>query len=160
MCFLVICMYGWASLVAQVVKNSPAMQGLQVWPLGWEDPLKMGMSTHSNIFSWRIPWPEEPGIYSPWCPKELDMTEWLTPTFYHVWLQLLRIFFLIWTYLISNTETSAPLSDFLFLTVLCIVHLHVIVSTLGKLFNFYVPCLLIWQMGIIIVPTSENCFED
>lgn len=74
--------------------------------------------------------------------------------------KLLRIFFLIWTYLISNTKTSAPLSDFLFLTVLCIVHLLVIVSTLGKLFNFYVPCLLIWQMGIIIVPTSENCFED
>ena len=92
MCFLVICIYSWTSLVVQTVKNSPAMQELQVLPMGWEDPLEMRMSTHSNIFSWRIPWTGEPGIYSPRRHKELDMTEWLTHTFYHVWLQLLKIF--------------------------------------------------------------------
>ena len=39
----------WASLVAQTVKNLPAMQETQVWPLGWEDPLEKGKATHSSI---------------------------------------------------------------------------------------------------------------
>ena len=42
-------MLGRASLVAQMVKNLPAMQETQVWSLGQEDPLKKGMATHSNI---------------------------------------------------------------------------------------------------------------
>ena len=182
MCFLVICMYGWASLVAQTVKNSPAVQELQVWPLGWEDPLEMGMSaaaaakslqlcltlqpqrwqpnrlrhpwdspdkntgvgyhfllqcmkvksesedaqscpTLSDPMDWSLPGSSIHGIFqarvlewgaiafsreclptpiffpgefhgqrslasqrSPWHHKESDMTEWLTHTFYHVWM--------------------------------------------------------------------------
>ena len=50
-----------APLVAQMVKNSPAMQETCVWFLGWEDPLEEGMATHSSIFAWTIPWTEEPG---------------------------------------------------------------------------------------------------
>ena len=50
-----------ASLVAQTVKNLPAVQETQVPSPGWEDPLKKGMTTHSNILAWRIPWTEEPG---------------------------------------------------------------------------------------------------
>jgi len=50
-----------ASLVAQMVKNPPAMQETQVRSLGREDPLEKGMATHSNILFWRIPWTEEPG---------------------------------------------------------------------------------------------------
>ena len=42
-----------ASLVTQVVKNLPAMQATGVRPLGWEDPLKKGMATHSSILAWR-----------------------------------------------------------------------------------------------------------
>ena len=53
--------YTWASLVAQVVKNPPAMQETWVQSLGWEDPLEEGLATHSSILSWRIPWTEEPG---------------------------------------------------------------------------------------------------
>ena len=49
------------SLVAQMVKNLPAMQETQVQSLGWEDPLEKGMETHSSILAWRIPWTEEPG---------------------------------------------------------------------------------------------------
>ena len=54
--------YSWASLVAQLVKNLPAMWEIQVPSLGWEDPLEKGMATHSNILAWRIPWTEEPGM--------------------------------------------------------------------------------------------------
>ena len=47
--------YSWASLVAQMVKNPPAMQETWVQSLGWEDPLEEGMATHSSILPWRIP---------------------------------------------------------------------------------------------------------
>ena len=43
--------YSWASLVAQTVKNLPAMQETWVWSLGWEDPLKKGKATHSSILA-------------------------------------------------------------------------------------------------------------
>ena len=46
----------WASLVAQLVKNLPAMQESWVWFLGWENPLEKGKATHSSILAWRIPW--------------------------------------------------------------------------------------------------------
>ena len=52
--------YG-ASLVAQMVKNLPALRETWVQFLGWEDFLKKGMATHSSILAWRIPWTEEPG---------------------------------------------------------------------------------------------------
>ena len=51
----------WASLVAQMVKNLPAMQETQVRLLGREDPLEKGMATHSSILAWEIPWTGEPG---------------------------------------------------------------------------------------------------
>ena len=47
-----------------VVKNPPALQEpqeIKVWSLGWEDPLKEDMASHSSIIVWRIPWTEEPG---------------------------------------------------------------------------------------------------
>ena len=50
-----------ASLVAQLVKNLPAMQETRVPSLGREDPLVKEMATHSSILAWRIPWTEEPG---------------------------------------------------------------------------------------------------
>ena len=51
----------WASPVAQMVKNLPAIQETPVWSLGWEDPLENGMATRSSILAWEIPWTEEPG---------------------------------------------------------------------------------------------------
>ena len=48
--------FSWASLVAQLVKNPPAMRETWVWSLGWEDPLEKGKATHSTILAWRIPW--------------------------------------------------------------------------------------------------------
>ena len=48
--------YSCASLVAQLVKNPPAMWETWVQSLGWEDPLEKGKATHSSILAWRIPW--------------------------------------------------------------------------------------------------------
>ena len=63
--------YSWASLVAQLVKNPPAMWKTWVRSLGWEDPLEKGKATRSSVLAWRIPW------RSPWGCRELDMTEQL-----------------------------------------------------------------------------------
>ena len=49
----------WAFLVAQMVKNPPAMQETWVHSLGWEDPLEEGIATHSSILAWRIPMDRE-----------------------------------------------------------------------------------------------------
>ena len=51
----------WASLVAQMVKNLPAMQETCFQPLGLEDLLEKAIATHSSILAWEIPWTEEPG---------------------------------------------------------------------------------------------------
>ena len=73
-----------ASLVAQRVKNLPAMWETWVPYLGWEDTLEEGMATHSSILAWRIPGkgalPGSLGYrslvgYSPWGRKQSDMTE-------------------------------------------------------------------------------------
>ena len=76
-----------ASLVAQLVKNMPAMWKTWVWFLGWEDPLEKGKATHSSILAWRthssilawrIPWT------SPWGCKESDTTERLLLFFHYI----------------------------------------------------------------------------
>ena len=53
-------MISWKE-VAQTVKNLPAMQETWVGSLGQEDPLEKGMTTHSSVLAWTVPWTEEPG---------------------------------------------------------------------------------------------------
>ena len=64
--------YSWASLVAQLVKNPPAMWEIWFWSLGCEDSLEKGKATHSSILAWRIPWT------IPLRSKELEMIEQLS----------------------------------------------------------------------------------
>ena len=64
--------YSWASLVAQLVKNPPAMRETWDRSLGWEDPLEKGKAPHSCI------WLEFHGLCSPWGRKESDTTERLS----------------------------------------------------------------------------------
>ena len=63
--------FSWASLLAQLVKNLPAVWETWVQSLGWEDPLEKETATYSSILTWR---------YSPWSCKDSDMTEWLLLT--------------------------------------------------------------------------------
>ena len=60
-----------------MVTNLPAMQETQVQFLGWEYPLEKRMATQSSILVWKILWKEDPGSYSSWGHKDLDMTEQL-----------------------------------------------------------------------------------
>ena len=61
-------------LVAQSVKNLPAVQETRVRSLGREDPLEKEMATHSSILAWRIPWTEEPGGLQSMGSQESDKT--------------------------------------------------------------------------------------
>ena len=76
--FLPLCL--GTSLVAQMVKNLPAMRETHVQPLGQEDSLEKGITTHSSILAWRISWAEEPGGLQ---SMELQRVRpnWVTNTF-------------------------------------------------------------------------------
>ena len=63
-----------ASLVAQLVKNLPAMQETWVQSLGQKDPLEKKRATHSSILAWEIPWTEEPGGLLSMGSQEWDTT--------------------------------------------------------------------------------------
>ena len=62
-------------LMAQTVRNLPAMREIWVQSLSWEDPLERGRATHSSILAWRIPWTEEPGGLQSMGYKESDTTK-------------------------------------------------------------------------------------
>ena len=62
------------SQIAQLGKNTPAMQEAWVWSLGGEDPLEKDMATHSSILAWRIPWTEELGRLQSTGSQESDTT--------------------------------------------------------------------------------------
>ena len=64
--------YEWASLIAQSVKNLPAMKEIQVRFLGQDDPLEKEMATHSSILAWRILWAEDPGRLQSMGSQESD----------------------------------------------------------------------------------------
>ena len=67
-------------LVAQRVKNLPALLETQVQSLYWEDPLDNGIATHSSILDWRIPWTEEPGVLQSMGSRRVGHN-WATNTF-------------------------------------------------------------------------------
>ena len=72
--------FSWGSLVAQMVKNLPAMWETWVLSLGWEDPLEKGKATHSSILPWRIPWAEKPGGLQSMRLQRVRQ-DWVTNTF-------------------------------------------------------------------------------
>ena len=96
--------HSWASLVAQSVKNLPAVQETWVQSLGWEDPLEKEMATHSSILAWKISWTEEPGglqsmgsqrVGHDWATNTSILWHclslglewnWLFPVFDHCWV--------------------------------------------------------------------------
>ena len=71
-------MLPWASLVAQTVKNLPAIQ--KTWNQSLDNPPEKGMATHSSVLVWRIPWTEEPGGLHSMESKESDTPKRLTFT--------------------------------------------------------------------------------
>ena len=91
----------WASMLAQRIKNPPAMQEIRVQSLDWEDPLEKGMATY-----WRIQLTEEPG-YSPWGHKESGMTSQVTHLVQYSGLENSRDCIVR-----GVTKSQTPLSDF------------------------------------------------
>ena len=83
---------GRASLVAQTVKNLPAMQETWVRSLAQEDLLEKGRATHSSILAWRIPWTEEPGRLKSMGYKESHMTEQLPLSHLHLMQLIIKLY--------------------------------------------------------------------
>ena len=86
-----------ASLVAQMVKNSPAMQEMWLWSPGREDPLEKGVATPSGTLAWEIPWTEGPGrLWSLGSQSQTRLGNWacthtLVPEMPHIAVLLLRL---------------------------------------------------------------------
>ena len=78
-------------MVAQMLKNPPAMQETWVWSLGLEDPLEKGLATHSSALAWRIPWTEEPGRLQSMVSQRVRH-DWVTKCGHaHTHIQLLTV---------------------------------------------------------------------
>ena len=99
-----------ASLVAQAVKNLPAVQETSVPSLGWEDSLQNGMATHSIIRAWRIPWTKEPGRLRSIGLQRVTHN-WVTNTNYfanHVYASNFFLPLLLGSGVLVNTSQLAP----------------------------------------------------
>ena len=97
-----------AFLVAQVVKNMPAMQETQVQSLGQEDPLEKGMATHSSILAWRIPWTRNLVGCGPRGRRGSDTTELLSTQTYR-WKELydsMITFPSFWYWVVGGSEIT------------------------------------------------------
>ena len=88
--YIYIYVYIWASLIAQSIKNLPAMKETWVRFLGQEDALEKKMATHSSILAWRIPWTEEPGRLQSMGSQELDTTTPQPFVYIHIWKNTIR----------------------------------------------------------------------
>ena len=76
----------WASLVALLVRDPPAVQETWVWSLVWEDPREKGMATHSSILVWRIHGQRSLAGCSPWSRRALDTAERLSLSHLYVFV--------------------------------------------------------------------------
>ena len=90
-----------AFLVAQTIKNLPAMWETWVWSMGWEDPLQKGIAIHSSILAWRIPWTEEPGGLQSMGLQRVGHN-WSTNTFTLFFLRQNSLFHLIFRATVST----------------------------------------------------------
>ena len=98
----------WASLVAQMVKNLPAVQETQVWSLAQEDPLEKGMTTYFSILAWRIPWREEPGGLQSIESQRVGHN-WMTNTF--TFNEMCWVSFVIAKFLVSYVYSELIFPD-------------------------------------------------
>ena len=98
-----------ASLVAQLVKDLPAVRETQVWSLGWEDPLEKEMATHSSNLPWKSPGQRSLVGCSPRARKESGTTERLTLTYTY----LQRLYWLFWDPCSPrDSQDSSPVPQF------------------------------------------------
>ena len=122
-------------LVAQLVKNPPAVQETWVRSLGWEDPLKKGMATHSSILAWRTPWTGEPGGLHSMGSQRVGH-DWATNTTMTVSETILFIFSLAYYYHLLLEYQLYRNRD------------------LGFLFNFFIS--IVWAGSSVFMIYSVN----
>ena len=104
--YIYVYIYYWAFLVAQSVKNLPAVQETRVWFLGWEDPLEKEMATYSSILAWQVSWTEEPGGLQSVGSQRVRHDERLTLT-YLLYLLLCNVY-VWWASLAAQMVKNLP----------------------------------------------------
>ena len=97
-----------ATLVAQMVKNRPAMQETWVQFLVWEDPLEDSMATHSSILAWRIQWTEEPSGL-PSMGSQRISHNWASKSIFYIFSKLLVHYHFILSYWTIQFSSVAQL---------------------------------------------------
>ena len=113
-----------ASLVAQLVKNLPAMGETWIWSLGWEDPMEKGIATHSNILAWKIPWTYSMGsqrVGHDWVPFTFTSTSRELIFFFFFCLVILFFFansLFLWFFFPPGKTWSTLIPDFQFFVLL------------------------------------------
>ena len=118
--------YSWASLMAQMVKNPPAMWDTWVQSLSWKDPLEEGMATHSSILAWRIPIGRGAWWATVHEAAESDTTEWLST---HTILIEQYYLFIAFGFLNYTTLKSiGPLIHWFFSKVVVLHYSHLVES--------------------------------
>ena len=136
-------------MIAQMVKNLPAVWKTWLWPLHWEGPLEKELATHSSILAWRIPWTEEPGrpLWSD--HKGSDVTECLMWWWYKRYHDTcpsfsIRLLHIVWSSLgLSMLQQMARFHSFFMLSHNSIVYGYHIFHLLLKLLlclSYYEEC--------------------
>ena len=128
--------YSWASLVAKLVKNPPAIWETWVQSLGLEDPLQKGMANHSRILAWRIPG-----------TVESDTTEWLSLTQSYIQRERAPVY-AIWPMHVNMPTHTHPLSHVRLFQIQIQVPIFLAHVALSKWFYF-----LSYKMGMSILLT-------
>ena len=154
---IILLIFLGASLLAQMVKNLPAIQETWVWSLGWENPLEKGM-LHNSVFSpEEIPWTEESGRLQIRGPQRIGHTERLTHTHTHTIFLETSFFFLIVSanFLANVVKKSFILYRSIFLKQLEVINHFNVKMTLWET-AWRSPCIVITQRASEIKIDRKN----
>ena len=133
-------------MVAQTVKNLPAMQEAEVQSLGQEDPLQKGMATHSSVLAWRIPWAEEPsGLQSMGLHRVGH--NWATNTHQILRVKILNNF-LLWIWIGKRGCRS-------YVPLMPIIPFFTFHFSISKLFNLKNISRIIKRQSLVTLSTSN-----
>ena len=155
----------WASLVAQLVKNLPAVWETWVPSLGWGDPLEEGTATHSSILAWRIPWTEEPGGLQSMGLQRVGydwVTKHSTATLYMFHVYNIKYILTAWNYYMTSRNTQSwnrpkNVCQFKYMIEMAFWGKGV-VTTVKLLTNWiWIPDLCLYMLGYFCTDYGQNC---
>ena len=137
-----------ASLVAETIKNLPAIQETWVWSLGWEDLLEKNVATHSSILAWRIPMDREPGELQSmrlqsqtWLSNQVHYSPWII--FFYFLAVFVGFAYQFWGFIYivmsSNSEILSPVMNSLLVSPLKAFFISATVFLISGISLWFLP---------------------